>query len=284
MHSSPKFQYRKKPLPLPSWWILIWHTLKFPPTKGHSCSCSCPSWSATSLRCLADRNILFFLIKTFLLQFKSITSCPDHNRQKEVIPFQSTGVFFILDICWHILSLKFSSFQFSDLNVLSLLSLTCFPDLIILCIKGSWLIHTSKSSNTMGSSSPAEVLLKLSRGGRRQSGTNSGKVSPVMGVTIYDNNLVHTLSVWLSSRKPAIHYNHRFITAVGHKLVDPQRHFINKFSYLIKASDNATLFKASYNSTCLVTSWFFQAKAPVLECLSPVLQCIWIRFKLWQLI
>lgn len=75
-----------------------------------------------------------------------------------------------------------------------------------------------------------------------------------MVATIHDNNLVHTLSVWLTNRKPAIHYNHRSITAVGHKLADPQRHFSNKLSYLTKAPANATLFKASYNSTCLVTS------------------------------
>lgn len=86
-------------------------------------------------------------------------------------------------------------------------------------------------------------------------------------VTTHDNNLVHTFSVWLASRKPAIHYNQRFIAGAGHKPVVSQRHFRSKLSYLTKASYNATLFKVSYNSTCLVASWFFQTKSPLLECL-----------------
>lgn len=127
MHSSPKLQYRKKHLPLPSCWILIWHIF---PHKGTFCIC--PNWYVTSLHCLADRNILFFLTKIFPLQFRSIIFCPNHNRQKEVVtPLWSTGAFFILDICWHIFSLKLFYFQFSHSNLLSLLSLTCFPDLII---------------------------------------------------------------------------------------------------------------------------------------------------------
>lgn len=35
------------------------------PWKGPFCIC--PSWSVTRLHCLADRNVLFFLTKTFLL-------------------------------------------------------------------------------------------------------------------------------------------------------------------------------------------------------------------------
>lgn len=140
MHSSAKLQHRKKYLPLPSWWFFIWH-IQISLREGTFCSCT--HWSVTSLHCLADRSILFFLTKTFLLQFKSITSCPNHNRQKvDIILLWSTEVFFILDIYWHIFSLKFSSIQFSNLNLLSLLSVTCSPDLIILCIKSFWLIHT----------------------------------------------------------------------------------------------------------------------------------------------